>query len=162
MYANHFGADILPRLFVRNQIIYFALDYGQSHGADNVGPRTENFVCVCMQILLNTLVQIFHLQPREHYPSCVGGFIYNLLNTMFHLQLLVPIHNLGNTTSSTTAWRLPPLCGGPHLQPPTLPPPVCGVTPVFFKHHHRQKESCFVMASPSKSMESCFAFVLGI
>ena len=103
--ANHFGADILPRLFVRNQIIYFALDYGQSHGADNVGPRTENFVCVCMQILLNTLVQIFHLQPREHYPSCVGGFIYNLLNTM----LLWTIFTYNCLSPSTTSGTLPHL-----------------------------------------------------
>ena len=61
-FVEYFGANNLPCLFVRDQIIiYFALDHRQSHGANKVGPRTEKFVCVCRQILLNILVQIICL-----------------------------------------------------------------------------------------------------
>ena len=97
--------------------------------------QVQNILFVCAQIN-----EPKYSQPLEHY----------VIMNDFHLQQLGPNHNLGNTTSSTTAWRLPPLCGGPHLQPPTLPPPVWGVTPVFFKRHRHQKETCFVMVSPSK------------
>ena len=32
-FVEYFGANNLPCLFVREQIIYFALDHRQSHGA---------------------------------------------------------------------------------------------------------------------------------
>ena len=51
-FVEYFGANNFSRLFVRNEIIYFALDHRQSHGANKVGPRTEQFVCVCMHVNL--------------------------------------------------------------------------------------------------------------